>query len=585
MLTPADVGQTRASSRSPLSAARNSTTEGFPSSIAHQAMLPVEGHEGLAELFALLVVALEARADLDVTPRAAVADGVGAGLLDGQHEVVDGRSIAAAAKCAYTMCPHMACPRTTFVAPAYHAECAEQRATRFRVGSAIDHQVMSNRPSGDAVVPQRDLSEREAAVLRGIEARFGPQRSDDLMLTDEGEAVVWVRDGSGSPRLVVNLTAASAGPTDGTLRDEQALFRRRLAPQASQAAGEEHERAVVGRPDDYEALAHWGNALSDQARAKQGPGADALFAAAYEKYAQAQTIQPARHEAIFGWGTALSRQMVTKQGAEADALFAAAGEKYEMALASKPDLHEALFNWAVTLSDHARTKSGRPADALLRAACEKHERALSIKPDKHEELIAWGRALTQRAATGTGKKADLLFAAAGEKYAQALALSPDSYEALNDWGNALSHQAKAKSGDQADALFEAACEKFRQALAIRPDMHEALFNWATTLCHRAMTMPRKKADAVLLAACEKYEQAAALKPAPQQTLLFWGKALSLHTKTKPGTQADADFKAAREKYEQACRRAGQAPRAAGDPSRPRRRGGDRGSRRFLHARP
>jgi hypothetical protein len=49
---------------------------------------------------------------------------------------------AVAMKSPRTMCPHMACLRTTFIAPAYHSECAELQVGRFRAGSAIDRQVM-----------------------------------------------------------------------------------------------------------------------------------------------------------------------------------------------------------------------------------------------------------------------------------------------------------------------------------------------------------------------------------------------------------------------------------------------------------
>ena len=48
------------------------------------------------------------------------------------------------------------------------------------------------------MTPQRDLPESEAAALRTLEARYGPQRADDLMITDEDEVVA----GSGTPTAV-----------------------------------------------------------------------------------------------------------------------------------------------------------------------------------------------------------------------------------------------------------------------------------------------------------------------------------------------------------------------------------------------
>ena len=119
------------------------------------------------------------------------------------------------------------------------------------------------------------------------------------------------------------------------------------------------------------ALNNWGNALSDQAKDKQGEAADALYAQAGEKFAAALAIKPDNHEALSNWGNALLEQAKTKQGEAADALYAQAGEKYAAALAIKPDNHAALYNWGAALLEQAKTKQGEAADALFAQAQEK----------------------------------------------------------------------------------------------------------------------------------------------------------------------------------------------------------------------
>ena len=127
-----------------------------------------------------------------------------------------------------------------------------------------------------------------------------------------------------------------------------------------------------------------GTTLLDQAKAKQGAAADALYARAEEKFAAALAIKPDKHEALNNWGSALSNQANTKQGDAADALYARAEEKFAAALAIKPDKHEALNNWGNALSDQAKTKQGDAADALFEKA--------GNKLNKAEELVPGGAA-------------------------------------------------------------------------------------------------------------------------------------------------------------------------------------------------
>ena len=57
-------------------------------------------------------------------------------------------------------------------------------------------------------------------------------------------------------------------------------------------AGEKYQAALAIKPDKHEALYNWGNALSDQAKTKQGEEADRLFELADEKLREAETVHP-----------------------------------------------------------------------------------------------------------------------------------------------------------------------------------------------------------------------------------------------------------------------------------------------------
>nr|WP_281501146.1 SIR2 family protein [Erythrobacter sp. F6033] len=291
-----------------------------------------------------------------------------------------------------------------------------------------------------------------------------------------------------------------------------------------------------------------GTALSDQAKTKQGDGADALFARAAEKFAVALEIKPDKHEAFNNWGAALLEQANTKKGGEADALFAQAGEKFAAALEIKPDQHVAPNNWGTALSDQAKTKQGDEADALFARAAEKFAVALEIKPDKHEAFNNWGSALSDQAKTKQGDEADALFAQAGEKFAAALEIKPDKHEAFNNWGAALLEQANTKKGGEANTLFAQAAEKFAAALEIKPDNHEALSNWGNALSDQAKTKQGSEADALFAQAAEKFAAALEIKPDQHEALSNWGTALLDQAKTKQGGEADMLFAQAGEKF-------------------------------------
>ncbi|MFA6243319.1 MAG: SIR2 family protein, partial [Candidatus Hydrogenedentales bacterium] len=219
-----------------------------------------------------------------------------------------------------------------------------------------------------------------------------------------------------------------------------------------------------------------GNALFEQAKAKEGEEAERLFAESYEKYDAALKIKGDKHEALYNWGAALSEQAKTKEGEEADRLFAKAYEKYDAALKIKGDKHEALCNWGAALSEQAKTKEGEEAERLFAESYEKYDAALKIKGDFHEALNMWGNALSEQAKTKEGEEAERLFAEAYEKYDAALKIKGDFHEVLYNWGTALFEQARTKEGEEADRLFAESYEKYDAALKIKGDFHEALYN-------------------------------------------------------------------------------------------------------------
>lgn len=132
------------------------------------------------------------------------------------------------------------------------------------------------------------------------------------------------------------------------------------------------------------------------------------------------------HAAFNNWGNALSDQARTKQGAEADQLFHLAGEKYEAALRIKPNTYEPFHNWGNTLLAQAKMKQGAEADQLFQLAAEKYDAALRIKPDMHEAFNAWCTALIHQAYTKEDPEKRQLLQTAHEKCASAEKLSPGS---------------------------------------------------------------------------------------------------------------------------------------------------------------
>ncbi len=73
---------------------------------------------------------------------------------------------------------------------------------------------------------RRKLSERENAILELIQTHYGPQNTEDeIMFTDDSEAVIWIKDEAGSIPVMANLTNLAAWHADGTIPTEEELLR------------------------------------------------------------------------------------------------------------------------------------------------------------------------------------------------------------------------------------------------------------------------------------------------------------------------------------------------------------------------
>ncbi len=268
-------------------------------------------------------------------------------------------------------------------------------------------------------------------------------------------------------------------------------------------------KALLAKPDAYEAANNWGSALGSEAQTLKDQdlsAARALWKVAREKFAQALAIKPDEHVAANNWGNALvaEAQAIKDQDlVAARALWKMAGEKYAQALAIQPDTQEAAYNWGNALDVEAQAIQGQDlsgARVLWKSAGEKFAQALAIKPDAHEAANNWGSALAEEAKAIKDQDlsaARALWKQAGEKFALALAIKLDAYEVVNNWGNALSIEAQAiKDQDlnAARALWKVAGEKYAQALAIKPEAHPTAYNWGSAMLLEVQAIQKSNPD-------------------------------------------------------------------------------------------
>lgn len=73
---------------------------------------------------------------------------------------------------------------------------------------------------------RRKLSQQEAAILKLIQAHYGSHNTEDeIVFSDEGDAVIWVKDEDGSTPLMADLTNLATWLADGTIATEEELLR------------------------------------------------------------------------------------------------------------------------------------------------------------------------------------------------------------------------------------------------------------------------------------------------------------------------------------------------------------------------
>ena len=73
---------------------------------------------------------------------------------------------------------------------------------------------------------RRKLSEGEAAILKVIQSHYGARNAqDDVIITDQDEAVIFVKGPKASMPLMANLTNLATWRADGTIATEEELLR------------------------------------------------------------------------------------------------------------------------------------------------------------------------------------------------------------------------------------------------------------------------------------------------------------------------------------------------------------------------
>lgn len=70
----------------------------------------------------------------------------------------------------------------------------------------------------------RTLTDGETAILRIIQEEYGLQNTvNDVFLTDEDEAAIFVKGRDGTPKIMVHLSNLAAWRSDGTIKTEKEL--------------------------------------------------------------------------------------------------------------------------------------------------------------------------------------------------------------------------------------------------------------------------------------------------------------------------------------------------------------------------
>ena len=211
-------------------------------------------------------------------------------------------------------------------------------------------------------------------------------------------------------------------------------------------------------------LASLSNAIDFQNTMDRIPFVDRFSLHAHLAHLKDQTVAPS---ALNNWGNALSVQAKLKQGQDADRYFAFAGAVFAEAVLLRPDTADVLSDWGVALSAQAKTKQGEAADA-----CSPWRERHSLRPCVSNRIMrphsTIGGGASAQAKTMQGEDADRLFDLAMEKYAEAVQLTPDDPEAFHNWAGTLVEQAKTKHGEEARQLLNKARGMAHRAEEISP---------------------------------------------------------------------------------------------------------------------
>ncbi len=73
---------------------------------------------------------------------------------------------------------------------------------------------------------RRELTAKEAAILRVIQDGYGSQNSlDEVFFSEKDDAVIFVKSSDGATPLCANLTNLAAWGADGTISSDEELKR------------------------------------------------------------------------------------------------------------------------------------------------------------------------------------------------------------------------------------------------------------------------------------------------------------------------------------------------------------------------
>jgi hypothetical protein len=91
-----------------------------------------------------------------------------------------------------------------------------------RLGQRIGCAFAATGSCRQSAKPSRPLTEAEGVVLTLIQEHYGPQNTaDDVFFWGPGDAILFVKDSSGSSPICVNLTASGSAYADGLLTLKQ----------------------------------------------------------------------------------------------------------------------------------------------------------------------------------------------------------------------------------------------------------------------------------------------------------------------------------------------------------------------------